>query len=145
LPGALLLNYTNPMAMLTWLHAAGSRVRTVGLCHSVQGTAGELARYLNVPLDEVNYLCAGINHQAWYLRLRRGDEDLYPRLRALLDDPEAVAKDRVRFEMFKHFGCFVTSPRSTARNTTRIFGAPKNRANTSACRTGRGGRAPRAP
>jgi alpha-galactosidase len=108
-PHALLLNYTNPMAMLTWMHSEGSGIANVGLCHSVQGTAGELARYLGVPSGEVNYLCAGINHQAWYLRLRRGrDEDLYPRLRALLDDSEAVAKDPVRFAMFKHFGYYVT-------------------------------------
>ena len=108
-PGALLLNYTNPMAMLTWMHSTGSRIANVGLCHSVQGTASELARYLGVPADEVDYLCAGINHQAWYLRLRRcGIEDLYPRLRGLLDDPDAVAKDSVRFELFRHFGYFVT-------------------------------------
>ena len=107
-PDALLLNYTNPMAMLTWLHSAGSKIANVGLCHSVQGTASELARYLGVPSGEVNYLCAGINHQAWYLRLRQGEEDLYPRLRTLLSDPEAVAKDSVRFEMFRHFGYFVT-------------------------------------
>ncbi len=107
-PGALLLNYTNPMAMLTWLHSAGSAIANVGLCHSVQNTISELARYLNVPASEVNYQCAGINHQAWYLRLRQNEDDLYPRLRALLCDPETVAKDTVRFEMFRHFGYFVT-------------------------------------
>jgi alpha-galactosidase len=62
-PDALLLNYTNPMAMLTWMHSEGSGIANVGLCHSVQGTAGELARYLGVPSSEVNYRCAGINHQ----------------------------------------------------------------------------------
>ena len=107
-PGALLLNYTNPMAMLTWLHSEGSKIANVGLCHSVQNTVSEMSRYLGIPSAEVTYLCAGINHQAWYLRLHRGDEDLYPRLRALLDDPETVAKDSVRFEMFKHFAYFVT-------------------------------------
>lgn len=107
-PNALLLNYTNPMAMLTWLHSDGSSIANVGLCHSVQNTIAELGRYLGVPGSEMNYQCAGINHQSWYLRLRRGEEDLYPRLRTLLSDPETVAKDTVRFEMFRHFGFFVT-------------------------------------
>ncbi|MBC7805642.1 MAG: alpha-galactosidase [Akkermansiaceae bacterium] len=105
---ALLLNYTNPMAMLTWLHAAGSSVAQVGLCHSVQNTIRELSEYLGVPEHEIDFQCAGINHQAWYLRLRRNGEDLYPALRALLGDPATVAKDTVRFSLFDHFGYFVT-------------------------------------
>jgi len=107
-PDALLLNYTNPMAMLTWLHSAASPIANVGLCHSVQGTSRELARYLGIPYEELTYLVAGINHQAWFLKLRRGGEDLYPRLRACLDDPETLGKDRVRFEMLRFFDYFVT-------------------------------------
>jgi len=107
-PRALLLNYTNPMCMLTWLHSEGSRIANIGLCHSVQNTISELSRYLEIPESEMTFLCAGINHQAWYLRLERTGRDLYPDLRALLGVPEAVAKDPVRFEMFKHFGYFVT-------------------------------------
>jgi alpha-galactosidase len=116
-PRALLLNYTNPMAMLTWTHSDGSSIANVGLCHSVQNTVREMAGYLQIPKEEVRYRCAGINHQAWYLtleRVRSGGaeggvgEDLYPALRAKLDDPETVAKDSVRFEMFRHFGYFVT-------------------------------------
>ena len=107
-PDALLLNYTNPMAMLTWLHSAASKIANVGLCHSVQHTSHELAGYLGVPLEELTYLVAGINHQAWYLKLRHGKEDLYPRLRACLDDPEMLKKDRVRFEMMRFFDYFVT-------------------------------------
>ena len=79
-PGALLINYANPMAMSCWyLDRLG--VRTVGLCHSVQGTSRMLARALEVPYEEVDFRCAGINHQAWFLSFRRGEEDLYPRLR----------------------------------------------------------------
>jgi alpha-galactosidase len=79
-PEATFINYANPMAMATaYLSALG--LRTVGLCHSVQGTTRMLARTLGVPYEEVSYRCAGINHQAWVLELRRGDEDLYPRLR----------------------------------------------------------------
>lgn len=107
-PDALLLNYTNPMAMLTWLHSEGSGIANVGLCHSVQNTVREMSGYIGVPKEEVDYLCAGINHQAWYLRLRRSGQDLYPLLREKLNDPETVKKDSVRFEMFKHFGWFVT-------------------------------------
>ncbi len=107
-PEALLLNYTNPMCMLTWLHSASSGIRNVGLCHSVQNTIRELSEYLNVPKEEVDFLCAGINHQAWYLRLRHKGTDLYPALREKLSDEETVARDTVRFELFRHFGYFVT-------------------------------------
>lgn len=107
-PGALLLNYTNPMCMLTWMHSEGSAIANVGLCHSVQNTVEEISRYLRIDHHDVTYHCSGINHQAWYLKLQHKGEDLYPRLRAALNDPETVAKDSVRFEMFKHFGYFVT-------------------------------------
>jgi len=107
-PDALLLNYVNPMAMLCWTIARATRVRTIGLCHSVQGTAEQIASYIGIPAEELSYWTAGINHQAWYLVLRRGKEDLYPRLRACLDDPSIYARDRVRFEILRHFGYFVT-------------------------------------
>jgi alpha-galactosidase len=112
-PHALLINYSNPMNINMWGFSATTRVRAIGLCHSVQGTAGQLARYLGVPPDELSYWCAGINHQAWYLELRRGHggargEDLYPLLRQKMDDPEVYARDRVRFEVMRHFGYFVT-------------------------------------
>lgn len=82
-PGATVINYANPMAMATgYLTAKG--LRAVGLCHSVQGTTRMLARTLQVPYDEVDYLCAGINHQAWILRFKHRDEDLYPRLREVM-------------------------------------------------------------
>ena len=107
-PDALLLNYTNPMAMLTWLHSAASKIANVGLCHSVQGTSQEIARYLGIPYSELIYLVAGINHQAWFLELKQGKEDLYPRLKACLEDPETLGKDRIRFEMLRFFDYFVT-------------------------------------
>ena len=79
-PNAQFINYANPMAMATgFLNAKG--LKTVGLCHSVQGTTRMLARTLDVPYDDVSFRCAGINHQAWILSFRRGAEDLYPRLR----------------------------------------------------------------
>lgn len=84
-PDAQLINYANPMAMATWyLNHLG--LNPVGLCHSVQGTSRMLARELDVPYDEVNYISAGINHQAWFLEFKRGKEDLYPRLRDLMKE-----------------------------------------------------------
>ena len=82
-PNAQFINYANPMAMATgYLNALG--IRAVGLCHSVQGTTRMLARTLDVPYDEVSYVSAGINHQAWLLSFKRGNEDLYPRLHATM-------------------------------------------------------------
>jgi alpha-galactosidase len=107
-PDALLLNYTNPMAMLTWLHSEGSAVHNVGLCHSVQGTTRKLAGWLGVPYEEVTYTVAGINHQSWVLRFCHKGEDAYPRLRKAIEDPEVHASDPVRCELMKHFGYFVT-------------------------------------
>ena len=84
-PRAQFINYANPMAMATgFLNAKG--LSAIGLCHSVQGTTRMLARTLNVPYDELNYVCAGINHQAWILRFEHGNEDLYPRLRKTMTD-----------------------------------------------------------
>lgn len=107
-PNAILLNYTNPMAMLTWLHSAGSKIQNTGLCHSVQGTTKKLARVAGVPYEEVSYRVAGINHQAWVLSLRHHDEDLYPRIRAVADTHEEFEKDRVRVELMKEIGYFTT-------------------------------------
>jgi alpha-galactosidase len=111
-PHALFINYSNPMNINMWAVSRASRIQNVGLCHSVQGTAERLARFMDVPFEELSFWCAGINHQAWYLELRRGHgpgaEDLYPLLRQKMDDPEIFARDKVRFEVMRHFGYFVT-------------------------------------
>ncbi|MBN1674778.1 MAG: alpha-glucosidase/alpha-galactosidase [Kiritimatiellae bacterium] len=107
-PNALVLNHTNPMAMLSWLHLIDSPMAYVGLCHSVQGTTQKLARLAGVPYKDVNYKVAGINHLSWVLELRRGKEDLYPRLRQAAEDPETVGTDKVRFELMRQFGYFPT-------------------------------------
>jgi alpha-galactosidase len=112
-PDALMLNYTNPMAMLTWVMTEASGVRNVGLCHSVQGTHDQIAGYIGMRPEEITSWVAGINHMAWFLRLERATsegrgEDLYPRLRKAMDDPEIYARDTVRFEVMRHFGYFVT-------------------------------------
>jgi alpha-galactosidase len=107
-PNALVLNHTNPMAMLTWVHHAATNVRNVGLCHGVQGTNGALAKRLGLPAKEIRYLCAGINHLAWFLEYKHEGRDLYPDIWALMDDPEKIKGEEVRFEIMKHFGYFPT-------------------------------------
>ena len=106
-PRALILQYANPMAILTW-RTALSGLRVVGLCHSVQGTARLLAEYCEVPYEELSYWVAGINHQAWFLTLEQRGTDIYPRLRLHLDNPGTLALEPVRFELMRRFGYFVT-------------------------------------
>ncbi len=107
-PAAWVLNYTNPMSILTLAALQGTKMRTVGLCHSVQGTSQLLAKYLEMPYEELEWRCAGINHNAWFTELRHKGEDMYPRLRERAAVTEVYEKDPVRFEMMLHFGAFVT-------------------------------------
>lgn len=107
-PEALLLNYTNPMAMLTWLHSRASSIRNVGLCHSVQGTTKKLAKACGVDYANVHYQVAGINHQAWILKLMDGQRDMYPKLRSIAHSSDVLAEEKVRVEMMEQFGYFVT-------------------------------------
>jgi alpha-galactosidase len=102
------LNYVNPMCMNTWACYKSSNVPIVGLCHSVQGTAEQLAHDIGVPIEEINYLCAGINHMAFYLRFRRNGEDLYPLIRKVYTEGRVPDWNRVRYEMFMRLGYFVT-------------------------------------
>jgi alpha-galactosidase len=107
-PDAWFLNYSNPMAMNCRAINRARRIRTVGLCHSVQGTAYELSGDLGIPYGEIDYLAAGINHMAFYLRFERQGEDLYPRLRALAESGEVPEGNRVRYEVLRRLGYFVT-------------------------------------
>lgn len=111
-PDAILLNYVNPMAINTWAINRASPIKTVGLCHSVQGTAEQLAADIGVPVAEINYVAAGINHMAFYLKFERktidGVEDLYPRLRQVIAEGRVPDWNRVRYEMLARLGYFVT-------------------------------------
>lgn len=112
-PQVNFINYVNPMAMNCLAILRASRIKTVGLCHSVQGTAWQLANDINVPFDEINYICAGINHMAFYLRFehRLPDgtvEDLYPRLHQVVKENRVPEWNRVRYEMLERLGYFVT-------------------------------------
>jgi alpha-galactosidase len=120
-PDALLINYVNPMAANCWAVAEGAGRPHVGLCHSVQGTSEMLASWLGVPYETVNYRCAGINHQAFFLELRAGMEDLYPRLWQVIEQPEIYAKEPVRIDLMKAFGYFVTESSGHASEYVPYF------------------------
>lgn len=107
-PDVWFLNYTNPMAINCRAIGRASSIRTLGLCHSVQGTAFELSLDLGIPYREIDYLAAGINHMAFYLRFERDGVDLYPQLKALADAGTVPDGNRVRYEMMRRLGYFVT-------------------------------------
>ena len=107
-PNAIVLNYTNPMAMLCRLCQSETKVNITGLCHSVQGTAEMLAKWIGADMKDVTYLCAGINHQAFYLDYKVNGEDAYPKIRAAMDDPEVYNAEQVRNEMYLALDYYVT-------------------------------------
>lgn len=108
-PNAIFLNYTNPMAMLCRAMQAQSNVQVTGLCHSVQGTADMLAKWIGAPMEEITYLSAGINHQAFYLQYKWNGKDAYPLIRkAITERPEIYNEEIVRNEMFLNLDYYVT-------------------------------------
>jgi alpha-galactosidase len=107
-PGALLLNYSNPMSMNMQTITRASGIGAVGLCHSVQGTLNDIMGYIGEKPQEVAFVCAGINHMAFYLRLEKGGRDLYPRLFAAMRESRIYGRDQVRFELMRRLGYFVT-------------------------------------
>lgn len=109
-PGALLLNYANPMAMMTWAALEHGRVNTVGLCHGVQNGHRQIARALRVPMEELDVVCSGINHQTWYVDLRHkgrkiGKEEL---LAAFERHPVFSEQEKVRIDVLRRFGFYST-------------------------------------
>jgi len=110
-PGSLFLNYTNPMGGCCHLIGRVSdTIQFVGLCHGVQTTLDLISRYVDVPKHRIDYLCAGINHMAWFLELQDKEtgRDLYPVLRANCEKPEYYANEKVRCEVMRQFGYFMT-------------------------------------
>jgi alpha-galactosidase len=107
-PDAWLLNYTNPMAMnVSYLHAVAPELKVLGLCHSVHWTVHDLCELVGVPMDEVSWWSAGVNHQGWLLRWERDGQDLYPLLDArIAADPEL--RRRVRVDMYRRLGYYPT-------------------------------------
>jgi alpha-galactosidase len=107
-PQAYLLNYVNPMAMLCMAIGRMSGIRFVGLCHGVQTTLDLIARYVGVKKEEIDFLAAGINHMAWFLKLEKDGVDLYPEFRKNLEKPEYYVNEKVRGEVARQFGYFMT-------------------------------------
>ncbi|MCC7350467.1 MAG: alpha-glucosidase/alpha-galactosidase [Phycisphaerales bacterium] len=107
-PRATLLNYSNPMSMNMQTIYRTSDIHAVGLCHSVQGTLDQITSYIGVKPSEVAFICAGINHMAFYLKLEKEGRDLYPRLFEAMNDPKTYEKNKVRFELMKRLGYFIT-------------------------------------
>ena len=105
---AVVLNYTNPMAMLCKAMKTYTNVDVTGLCHSVQGTSKMLAEWAGVDYNEVKYTCVGINHMAFFTELFANGTDLYPILRKKIETDEYYNKEKVRNEIFKTFGYYVT-------------------------------------
>jgi alpha-galactosidase len=108
-PDALLMNYVNPMAINCWaLYKAFPDLKSIGLCHSVQETSADIARYIDAPCDEISFKCAGINHMAWFLEYKWKGKDAYPILKERCHDQEIYKKDAIKFEILRYFGYFVT-------------------------------------
>jgi alpha-galactosidase len=107
-PGAIMLQYANPMAANCLALGKVSNVPFVGLCHGVQTTLDLIAGYCNVPKEEITYICGGVNHMDWFLRLEHQGRDLYPQLRELFERPEYYKNEKVRGEVYRHFGYFMT-------------------------------------
>jgi alpha-galactosidase len=128
-PDALLLNYVNPMAALCWAVDALTGRPHVGMCHSVQETSELLAEWAGVPYEEISFMCAGINHFAFFLKLQQktpdGARDLYPLIWETIRRPEALEREPVRIELMKHFGYFCTE--ASGHNSEYVPYFRKNR------------------
>jgi len=109
-PEAIMLNYANPMAANCLALGWATDVPFIGLCHGVQTTLDLIARYVDVPKERIDFLCAGINHMAWFLSLydKRDGRDLYPILHENFEKPEYYLNEKVRGEVLRHFGYFMT-------------------------------------
>jgi alpha-galactosidase len=108
-PDCLMLNYANPNAMMTWAANKYGGVRTIGLCHGVQNGHYQIARALGLKQEEVDIICAGINHQTWYIQVKHKGEDMTGKLlEAFEKHPEYSKTEKVRIDMMRRFGYFST-------------------------------------
>lgn len=108
-PDVLLLNYANPMAMITWACNKYGGVNTIGLCHGVQGGHHQIAKVLGLKKEEVDIICAGINHQTWYISVKHNGEDLtHTLLEAFEKHPDYSKTEKVRIDMLRRFGYYST-------------------------------------
>lgn len=124
-PRAYLLNYVNPMAMVCWALGKVEGLQFIGLCHGVQTTLDLISRYVDVPKEEIDALVAGINHMGWFLRIEHKGKDLYPLFKENCEKPEYYINEKVRIEVMRHFGYFMTE--STGHLSEYIPWFRKNR------------------
>ncbi len=109
LPGAIMLNYGNPNAMMTWAANKYGGVKTLGLCHGVQGGHAQIAAALKIPKEELDYSCVGINHQTWYVKLSYKGEDVTGKVLEAYENDENLSKnEKVRIDMLRQFGYYST-------------------------------------
>lgn len=118
-PDAVVLNYTNPMAMLCRVLQSETKAKVTGLCHSVQGTSELLAGFIGAPIEEITYTCAGINHQAYFVEYKWNGKDAYPLIREAMKKPEVANAEPVRNELFKAFGYYCTE--SSGHNSEYLY------------------------
>ena len=108
-PGALMLNYSNPNAMATWAANKYGKVHTIGLCHGVMGGHAQIADAFGLKKEEVDIICAGINHQTWYISIKHNGEDLTGKLLAAFENnPKYAETEKVRIDMLRRFGYYST-------------------------------------
>lgn len=109
MPGAIMLNYSNPNAMMTWAANKYGGVRTLGLCHGVQGGHSQIAHALGLKQNELDIICAGINHQTWYISAKHNGEDMLPKILEAFENDEGLrTREKVRIDILKHFGYYST-------------------------------------
>jgi len=107
-PECVILNYTNPMSAVTLATVKTTEIPVVGLCHSIQNTSAQLAKYLDIPYEELKWRAGGINHMSWFVELSRNGQDLYPELKERMKNPELLRRDPVRLDAMKYLGAFVS-------------------------------------
>ncbi len=109
-PDAVLLNYANPMAAVCYGLGKATDVPFIGLCHGVQTTLDLISGYLGLPKEQIDYVSAGVNHMGWFLSLKdkQTGTDLYPAFKAVCEKPEYYINEKVRIEVMRHFGYFMT-------------------------------------
>lgn len=120
-PKAVVMNYTNPMSALVLLATRATNLQVIGLCHSVQGTAQQIAEYIGVPYQKLRYQCAGINHLSWFTKLEVDGQDVYPELIRVAKQKDIYERDPVRFEMLLHLGAFTTESSGHVSEYTPYF------------------------
>ncbi len=107
-PNAILFNYANPMAMCCWALGTVPGLQFVGLCHGVQTTMDLIASYVDTKKEDIDFVAAGINHMAWFLKLQKDGKDLYPLFKSNFEKPGYYVNEKVRAEVMRHFGYFMT-------------------------------------